>query len=136
LYRRINALKKRNPKLKTLLGVGGWNMKSYAFSVMVHSTERRRKFIFDTINFLHKHNFDGFEVDWEYPGMRGGQSDDKYYLTLFFQEFREAAIAQSIVTGQPRLLIAAAVAANQDIVSNGYEIDKISKVLDFINIMT
>ncbi|CAF4129213.1 unnamed protein product [Adineta steineri] len=136
LYRRINALKKRNPKLKTLLGVGGWNMKSYAFSIMVHSTERRRKFIFDTINFLHKHNFDGFEVDWEYPGMRGGQSDDKYYLTLFFQEFREAAIAQSIVTGQPRLLIAAAVAANQDIVSNGYEIDKISKVLDFINIMT
>ncbi|CAF1012289.1 unnamed protein product [Adineta steineri] len=136
LYRRINALKKRNPKLKTLLGVGGWNMKSYAFSIMVHSPERRRKFIFDTINFLHKHNFDGFEVDWEYPGMRGGQSDDKYYLTLFFQEFREAAIAQSIVTGQPRLLIAAAVAANQDIVSNGYEIDKISKVLDFINIMT
>ncbi|CAF4342241.1 unnamed protein product, partial [Adineta steineri] len=31
LYRRINALKKRNPKLKTLLGVGGCNMKSYAF---------------------------------------------------------------------------------------------------------
>jgi hypothetical protein len=36
-------------------------------------------------------------------------------------------MAQSIVTGQPRLLIAAAVAANQDIVSNGYEIDKIAK---------
>ncbi|CAF2370308.1 unnamed protein product [Rotaria sp. Silwood2] len=136
LYRRINALKKRNPKLKTLLGVGGWNMKSHAFSIMVHDDGKRRNFIFDTINFLHKHNFDGLEVDWEYPGIRGGQPDDKHYLTLFFQEFKEAAMAQSIVTGQSRLLIAAAVAANQDIVSHGYEIDKIAKILDFINIMT
>jgi GH18 family chitinase len=36
-------------------------------------------------SFLHKHNFDGFEADWEYPGIRGGQADDKDYLTLFFQ---------------------------------------------------
>ncbi|CAF0951628.1 unnamed protein product [Adineta ricciae] len=136
LYRRVNALKKRNPKLKTILGVGGWNMKSYAFSIMVHDSAKRKRFIFDTINFLHKHNFDGFEVDWEYPGIRGGLPDDKYYLTIFFQEFKEAAIAQSIVTGQPRLLMAAAVAANAEVVSNGYEIDKIAKILDFINIMT
>ncbi|CAF3991714.1 unnamed protein product [Rotaria magnacalcarata] len=77
--------------------------------------------------FLHKHNFDGLEVDWEYPGIRGGQPDDKYYLTLFFQDFKEAALAQSIITNQPRLLIAAAVAASEDIISNAYEIDKIAK---------
>ena len=49
LYRRVNALKKRNPKLKTILGVGGWNMKSYAFSIMVHDSAKRKRFIFDTI---------------------------------------------------------------------------------------
>ena len=49
LYRRVNALKKRNPKLKTLLGIGGWNMKSHAFSIMVHDVKKRRDFIFDTI---------------------------------------------------------------------------------------
>ena len=43
---------------------------------------------------------------------------------------------QSLVTGQPRLLLAAAVAANQEVVSRGYEIEKISKILDFINVMT
>jgi hypothetical protein len=32
-----------------------------------------------------------------------------------------------MITGQSRLLLAAAVAANQDIVANGYEIDKIAK---------
>jgi GH18 family chitinase len=36
-------------------------------------------------SFLHRHHFDGFEADWEYPGLRGGQADDKYYLTLFFR---------------------------------------------------
>jgi hypothetical protein len=36
-------------------------------------------------------------------------------------------MAQAVITGQPRLLLAAAVAANQDIVSNGYEIEKIAK---------
>ncbi|UJR30603.1 hypothetical protein I4U23_018128 [Adineta vaga] len=136
LYRRINALKTLNPKLKTVLAVGGWNMKSYAFSTMVHNHEKRRNFIFDTINFLRKHNFDGLEVDWEYPGIRGGQTNDKYYLTLFLQEFKDAAIAQAIVTGQLRLILAAAVAANQEVVVNAYEIGKIAKILDFINIMT
>ncbi|CAF0915720.1 unnamed protein product [Rotaria sp. Silwood1] len=136
LYKRVNALKIRNPKLKTLLAVGGWNMKSYAFSTMVHDSEKRRKFVFDAINFLRKHKFDGLEVDWEYPGVRGGQSDDKYYVTLFFEEFQDAAMAQAIITGQPRLLLGATVAAEEYIVANGYEIEKITKVLDFLNIMT
>ncbi|CAF3391967.1 unnamed protein product [Rotaria socialis] len=136
LYQRVNALKNRNPKLKTLLAVGGWNMKSYAFSYMIHDSQKRQRFVFDTINFLRKHNFDGLEVDWGYPGVRGGQYDDKYYLTLFLEEFQEAAMAQSIIIGQTRLLLGAIVAANEHIVSNGYEIEKITKVLDFINIMT
>jgi len=41
--------------------------------------------LFSIYSFLHKHNFDGFEADWEYPGVRGGQPDDKYHLTLFFE---------------------------------------------------
>lgn len=36
-------------------------------------------------------------------------------------------MAQSVVTGQPRLILAAAVAANPDIVANAYEIEKIAK---------
>ncbi|CAF1218883.1 unnamed protein product [Adineta ricciae] len=136
LYRRINALKTLNPKLKTLLAVGGWNMRSYAFSTMVHHHEKRRNFIFDTINFLRKHNFDGLEIDWEYPGIRGGQSNDKYYLTLFLQEFKDAAVAQAIVTGQSRLILAAAVAANQEIAAHAYEIDKIAKLYQYNDLVS
>lgn len=36
-------------------------------------------------------------------------------------------MAQSVITSQPRLLLAAAVAASEEITSNAYEIDKIAK---------
>lgn len=45
--------------------------------------KNKRNEIFSS--FLRQHNFDGLEVDWEYPGIRGGQPDDKYYLTIFLQ---------------------------------------------------
>ncbi|CAF0764799.1 unnamed protein product [Didymodactylos carnosus] len=141
LYRRVNKLKTRNPNLKTLLGVGGWNMKSDAFSAVV-----RIRYI-SILSYIRKHDFDGLETDWEFPGIRGGNSDDKYYFTAFlrvskyskeaiflilndnnvFKEFKEAALAQSLVTGKSRLLLAAAVAAGREIVANAYEIEKISK---------
>ena len=48
-------------------------------------------------------------------------------MKLCDQEFKDAAIAQAIVTGQSRLILAAAVAANQEIAAHAYEIEKISK---------
>lgn len=82
-------------------------MKSYAFSKMIHDETKRRNFIFDTIkyvkkkekrrreekysfvffvfSYINRHRFDGLEIDWEYPGIRGGQADDRHYLTLLIQ---------------------------------------------------
>ena len=46
---------------------------------------------------------------------------------VVFKEFKDAAVAQAMISGQQRLLLAAAVATQLDIVENGYEIEKISK---------
>ncbi|MEO0688344.1 MAG: glycosyl hydrolase family 18 protein, partial [Cyanobacteria bacterium J06649_11] len=55
-YPTLNTiLKKRDPKLKTLLAIGGWNHGSEGFKQMVASVESRRYFIEKSKEFIIKH---------------------------------------------------------------------------------
>ncbi|XP_072028016.1 chitinase-3-like protein 1 [Amphiura filiformis] len=131
MYTRVNNLKAKNPDLKVSLAVGGWNMGSGPFITMVETKETRADFISHSIGFLRDRNFDGLDLDWEYPS---GVYKDKF--TLLVQELRVAYNAEGTSTGRPPLLITAATPAGEGTLNYAYDVGAVSKELDFFNIMT
>ena len=67
-YKAALSLKEQNPDLKIMIAIGGWNEGGKTYSQMVSFPESRKKFIDSVVAFLDKHQFDGFDLDWEYPG--------------------------------------------------------------------
>lgn len=78
--RRLNDLKKINPKLKTLVAIGGANEGTQKFSTVVTNSDIRAAFVNNAISFVNTHGFDGFDLDWEYPVVGGRPSDKVWYI--------------------------------------------------------
>ncbi|XP_013400159.1 acidic mammalian chitinase [Lingula anatina] len=136
LYERFNDLKKINPNFKTLLAVGGWNMKSEPFSQMAATKESRREFVMTSIQFLRNRTFDGLLLDWEYPGSRGGKPSDINTFTELLQELQAAYTEEAKNSNKTKLLLTSAVAAGLKYIKYAYDVPKISKTLDYVLVMS
>ena len=66
MYKKVTDLKKKGKKV--LIALGGWNdSRGDKYSKLVNNPDRRKAFNDDAIAFLKEHNFDGLDLDWEYP---------------------------------------------------------------------
>ena len=55
-------------------------------SPLVADPSRRRTFIKSAIRFLRQYNFDGLDLDWEYPSFRdGGKPEDRRNYAKFVE---------------------------------------------------
>lgn len=66
------------------MAIGGWNEGSARFSKLVDDEDNRKEFVKNVVKFLRQNNFDGLDLDWEYPAYRDGSkpSDKENYASL------------------------------------------------------
>ncbi|HEY9183806.1 MAG TPA: glycoside hydrolase family 18 protein [Salegentibacter sp.] len=135
--KKINSLKEKNPDLKVLISVGGWSW-SGGFSEAVATKTAREEFANSGIAFLKKHNIDGIDLDWEYPGQPGAGNphspEDKQNFTSILKLFRKKLDSLGKLD-EANYLLSIATAANQNYLDH-VELNKIHPFLDFINIMS
>ena len=45
---------------------------------VVQSADHMHQFANNSVRFLRQYNFDGLDIDWEYPASRGSPPEDKH----------------------------------------------------------
>jgi GH18 family chitinase len=96
MYQRLMFLKKLDKKLKIYLAIGGWTFNdpgptARVFSDLVTSRARQRSFMNSLQSFMATYNFDGLDLDWEYPvdDKRGGRKSDYENFPKFMATLKE-----------------------------------------------
>ncbi|XP_050540568.1 probable chitinase 10 isoform X2 [Daktulosphaira vitifoliae] len=131
-YQKVTELKKFGAKI--LLAIGGWNDSAGSkYSKLVNSQFARSKFIRHVVSFLKQNNFDGLDLDWEYPkcwqvDCTKGPSSDKEGFSNLLIELRQAFNNEGF-------LLSAAVSPNKAVIDEGYDVPVLSRTLDWISVM-
>ncbi|KAB7504487.1 putative chitinase 3 [Armadillidium nasatum] len=132
-YQKVTGLKAKG--IRVLLAIGGWNdSKGSKYSRLVNDPSARAKFIQHVVQFIEKHNFDGLDLDWEYPkcwqvDCDAGPASDKDAFSAWIRELRAAFTPRN-------WLLTAAVSPSYKVIEAGYNVKDLTDYLDFVNVMT
>ncbi|WP_373494188.1 glycoside hydrolase family 18 protein [Aquiflexum sp.] len=134
---KLKSLKSINPDLKILISIGGWTW-SGGFSDAVLTDESRKKFTDSAIDYLIRHELDGLDFDWEYPGLPGDnntyRTEDKENFVFMLKSVREALDSLGALNNTHYLSTIASAGFKEYLDVN--DMAEAQKYLDFINIMT
>ncbi|KAF2214352.1 glycoside hydrolase family 18 protein [Cercospora zeae-maydis SCOH1-5] len=128
--KQIYLLKKKNRNLKTLLSIGGWNLRTY-FAPALANEQGRKTFARTGVQLLKDLGFDGLDIDWEYPNTTK-QAQDLVDTCKAFR--RELDNYSRNLTGNPHFLLTLAVPAGPDHFPY-FDMQAMTPYVDFINLM-
>lgn len=93
-FKSLKEIKSKYPHLKTLISIGGWTYSTY-FSATAATAAGRKTFVDSAVKIMKDNNFDGIDIDWEFPVAGGVGSmphspNDGTNFTLLMQDLRAA----------------------------------------------
>ena len=128
----IENIRSINPNIRFVLSIGGWS--AGGFSEAASTKESREKFAITARELVEKHNLDGIDIDWEYPGIGvagiTATPEDKENFTLYLQAVRD----ELNKLGDDYLVTIAGGGDNY--FCRNTELDKVAEICDYIQIMT
>lgn len=134
---KLATLKASNPNLKTLISIGGWSL-SWNFHPITASSTFRDTFAVSVVDECIANDWDGVDIDWEYPSTDPGKSHNidntdtggvqPANLQLFL-----ARIRLEMDNRKPSLLLTA-VSGSGVATLSAY--NNCNQYLDFLGIMT
>jgi chitinase len=122
-YQKVTSLKKKG--IKVSLAIGGWNdSQTDKYSRLICDAAARARFNSHVVGFLIENNFQGLDIDYEYP-----KANEKQYFSLWVKELKQAFAPHG-------LLLSAAVSGSKTKIDAGYDVPTLAKNLDFLNLMS
>jgi chitinase len=133
------ALKSRNPRLKVIISIGGWEADGFSDAALTDAS--RRVFASSVVDLIRAHRADGADIDWEYPGQGVAgieyRAEDKQNFTRLLKALRDALDAASTADGRvggDRYVLTIASADREYF--DHTEMDRVHEYLDWINVMS
>ncbi|WP_327350480.1 glycoside hydrolase family 18 protein [Streptomyces sp. NBC_01304] len=152
-FNQLKELKAKHPGLKVMISLGGWSWSTH-FSDAVRTPASRKALVESCVDLYLKGNlpvdgirggagagagvFDGVDLDWEWPGSEGDtdtkfRPEDKQNFTALVDEFRDQLDALG-KKNRKHYDLSAFVPAAESKIDAGFEVRKIMKDLDFVNL--
>ncbi|KAL7011016.1 hypothetical protein ACKWTF_014053 [Chironomus riparius] len=126
----LMKLKEKDPCLKILISVGGWDEGSEKFSSLVETEDSVENFAEKTLRFLIFYGFDGIDIHWMYPTMRGGIKDDRQNFVKLIKALK------SKLSKRNKLVVAAIGTKISHIIEAYSPMKELCDSLDYAILMT
>ena len=130
------GLRKLNSNLKVIVSIGGWGADFFSDVALTEAT--RQHMAESVATLMDTYDVDGVDLDWEYPTLPGAgishRPEDKRNFSLLLETLRGRLDKLGAAHGGRHYLLTIAAADGEFVA--GIELERVSRSLDWINLMT